>query len=67
MALVSFLTIGLKRVTKIVQIKKKLFFYTSKRSNIFKKTFEKEVSNKLAPKIKPSILRQIDAIGCWDN
>ena len=31
---------------------KKVFFYTSKRGSILKETFEKEVSNELAPKIK---------------
>ena len=33
---------------------KKVYFYTSKKGSILKETFEREVSNKLAPKIKPT-------------
>ena len=49
----SYLIIGLKGATKKNRWTdgQKVFFYTSKRGIILKETFEKEVSNKLAPKI----------------
>ena len=57
---VSYLIIGLKGVTKNIQMERKYsFIYQntspwSKRGSITRETFEKKVSNKLAPKIKPT-------------
>ena len=61
---VSYLIIGLKGVTKNIQMERKYSFiyhnvYSwSKRGNILKENFEKEVSSRLSPKIKPTNSRE---------
>ena len=57
----SYLVIGLERVTKNIQMEKRYSLYI-KTCSILKETFEKEFSNKLARKIKPTNLRHILAL-----